>query len=63
MPALSSERENSDSEDDAARVVICRKHSICTHYPKDRNCDVCLRTKITSVPCRRHSEGFVPRAE
>ena len=23
------------------------KHSIYTHFPKDRNCDICFRTKIT----------------
>ena len=23
------------------------KHSIFTHFPKDRNCDICMRTKIT----------------
>ena len=23
------------------------KHSTCTLFPKDRNCDICLRTKIT----------------
>ena len=22
-------------------------HGIYTHFPKDRNCDICLRTKIT----------------
>ena len=26
-----------------------------------RNCDVCLRTKITRVLCRRRSEGSIPR--
>ena len=30
---------------------------------KDRNCDMCLRTKITRVPCRRRNEGSIPRAE
>ena len=24
-----------------------------THFPKDRNCEVCLRTKMTRAPCRR----------
>ena len=23
------------------------KHSVYTHYPKDRNCEICQRTKIT----------------
>ena len=34
-----------------------------THFPKDRNCDICLRTKSTRVPCRRRDEGSIPRAE
>ena len=63
MPAHSSERENSDSEGGAAKVVTPkRKHSIYTHFPKERNCDVCLRTKITRVPCGRRDEGSIPRA-
>ena len=61
VPAHSSERENSDLEG-AAKVVTNRKHSIKTHFPKDRNCDVCLRTTFTTVPCRRRSEGSIPRA-
>ena len=23
------------------------------HFPKDRNCEVCLRTKMTRAPCRK----------
>ena len=34
-----------------------------THIPlKDRNCEICKRTKITRAPCRRRSGGTVPRA-
>ena len=33
------------------------------HFPKDRNCDICMRTKITRTPCRKRNEGSVPRAE
>ena len=40
-----------------------RKLSIHSHFPKDRKCDECLRTKITRVPCRRRHEGSFPRAE
>ena len=29
------------------------KHSVYTHFPKDRNCEICKRTKITRAPCRR----------
>ena len=39
------------------------KHSVYTHVPKDRNCEICHRTKITSSPCRRRNDGVVPRAE
>ena len=34
-----------------------------THFPKDRDCDVCLRTKITKAPCRRRTGEALPRAE
>ena len=30
---------------------------------KDRNCEICQRTKITRVPCRRRNGGAVLRAE
>ena len=31
--------------------------------PKDRNCEICKRTKITRAPCRRRNGEAVPRAE
>ena len=33
------------------------------YFPKDRNCEVCKRTKITRAPCRRWNGETVPRAE
>ena len=39
------------------------KHSVYTHFRKDRNCEICQRTKITRAPCRRRNGGAVPRAE
>ena len=64
VPARSSERENSDSEGDASKVgTQKRKHSIHSPFRKYRNCDRCLRTKITRVRCGRRDEGSVPRAE
>ena len=33
------------------------------HFPKDRNCEVCLRTKITRAPCRRRTGEVLPRAQ
>ena len=31
--------------------------------PQDGNCDICLRTKITSASCKRRTGTVVPRAE
>ena len=39
------------------------KHNVHTHFPKDRNCEICKRTKITRAPCRRRKGEAVPRAE
>ena len=39
------------------------KHSVYTHVPKDRNCEICKRTKITRAPCRRRNGEAVPRDE
>ena len=39
------------------------KHSVKTHFPKDRNCEICQRAKITRASCRRRNGGAVPRAE
>ena len=39
------------------------KHSVYTHFPKDRNCEICKRTQITRAPCRRGNGEAVPRAE
>ena len=33
------------------------------NFPKNRNCDICLRTKITRAPCRKLTGTVVPRAE
>ena len=40
-----------------------RKHSIFTHFPKDRDCDVCLWNKITRAPCKKLIGKAVLRAE
>ena len=39
------------------------KHSVYNQFPKDRNCEICQRTKIARAPCRRRIGGAVPRAE
>ena len=45
------------------RSVDLGKHSVFTHFPKDRNCEVCQRTKITRASFRRRIGRVVPRAE
>ena len=39
------------------------KHNVHTHFPKDRNCEICKRTKITRAPCRRRKGEAVPGAD
>ena len=46
-----------------SRSVDLGKHSVYTHFPEDRNCEICQRTKITRAPCRRRIGGAVLRAE
>ena len=45
------------------RSVDLGKHSVYTHFPKDRNREICQRTKITRVPCRRPIGGAEHRAD
>ena len=52
-PARSSRESGSETRG----KVVSGKHS------KDRNCDMCLGTKITKAPCRRRVGGAVPREE
>ena len=60
VPAPANTSQDSDSE--RPRKVALRKHSVCTHLPKDQNCEVCLRIS-KSAPCRRRSGEAAPRAE
>ena len=60
--------EDSDSERPTKVVSKSRKHSIYirsfySHFPKDRNCEVCLRPKMTRALCRRRTGEGLPRAE
>ena len=52
-----------DSDSERLTKVASRKHGIHTHFPQDRNCEICQRTKITRAPCRRRTGEAVPRAE
>ena len=55
--------QDSDSERPTKVAERSRKHNIFIHFPKDRNCEVCMRTKITRAPCRRRIGGAVLRTE
>ena len=63
MPAPAHISQDSDSERPAKVVTKSTKHRIYTHFPKDRNCEVCLRNKMTRAPCRRRTGEAPPRAE
>ena len=39
------------------------KHNVYTHFPKDRNCEICKRTKITRAPCRCKNKNFTGNPE
>ena len=43
--------------------VVSGKHIGYTRFPKNRHCDICWRTKITSASCRKCAGTVVPRAE
>ena len=45
VEALANSSHDSDSE--RPTKVASRKHSIYTHFTKDRNCEICKRTKFT----------------
>ena len=46
-----------------ARSADLGNTSVYTHFPKDRNCEIWQKTKITRAPRRRRIGGAVPRAE
>ena len=45
------------------RCEVLGKHNVHTHFPKDRNCEICKRTKITRAPCRRRKGEALFRAD
>ena len=47
----------------AEKSGMGQKHSIKTQFPKDRNCYICMKTKMTMAPCRKRAGTAVPRAE
>ena len=67
IPVPGDSRASSSHEASLEPIFKRRKdlgnHSVYTHFPKDRNCEICKRTKITRAPCRRRNGEAVPRAE
>ena len=63
VPAPAHISQDSDSERPTKVASKSRKHSIYTHFPKDRNCEVCFQTKMTRGPWRRRTGEALPRAE
>ena len=49
VPAPAHVSHDSDSERPAKVASKSWKHSMKTHFPKDRNCEICLRTKMTGL--------------
>ena len=52
-----------ESSLELARSADLGQHSVHSHFPRDRNFEICQRTKITRAPCRRRNGDAVPRAE
>ena len=55
VPAPAYSSRDSDSERPTKVLSKSREHCVFAHFPKDRNCEVCLRTKMTRAPCRRRT--------
>ena len=58
-----SGKTSHDSDKERLPKEVSRKHSVFTHLPKDQNCEVCERTKITRAPCKKRIGDAVHRAE
>ena len=52
-----------ESDSEPPRKVVPKKHSIFTHFPKDRNGEVCKRTQITRASGRKRTGDAAPQAE
>ena len=63
IPVHGDSHASSSHEVSPTRSEDLCKHSVYTHFPKDLNCKICQRTKITRAPCRRRIGGVVLRAE
>ena len=40
-----------------------RSHNLFSNFPKDPNCEVCRRTKVTRAPCRRNPDDRADRIQ
>ena len=63
LHASAHSSQDSDSERPTRVVSKSRKHGVYTQFPKDRNYEVCLRTKMTRTRCRRRTGETLPRTE
>ena len=61
--SLGGSRTNCDLHDLLRHVNCVDLFKVFSHFPKDQNCEVCLRTKMTRAPCRKRTGAAVPRAE
>ena len=39
------------------------EHNLFTHFPKDRDCELCRRTNVTRAPCKRNPDDRSDRSE
>ena len=62
-PDTSSSSHELPMESRAKVELGSGKRSVFSHFPKDPNCDFCLKTKTTRASCRRRAGTVVPRAE
>ena len=63
LPAFAHISQESDLERPTKVATKLWKHSIYTHFLKDQNFDVWLRTKMTRALCRRRTGESLPPAE
>ena len=64
VPSIARRSSHEQSlEPTPVRSADLGKHSVHTHFPKDRSCEICQRTKITRAICRRRIGRVLPRAE
>ena len=52
-----------ESASEPLRKVVSGKHSFCTHFPLDRNCDICLKTKNCKGSLQRRTGAAILRAD